>query len=130
MGCSASASSPPSGDNAVPATATPSGVTGIGSLVSWYAGTDPGKTRSRYQVRGAARNPEGAPGDTEFPEVLTTNVRSSAAPVTPVNPVPAGAGTVASRLPVSVWPITIGGSQKFPEFGEEMGFEEYSVSAA
>ena len=76
---------------------------GIGNLVSRVTTEDPGDTRSRYHVRGHARE---LPLACQHVVASRTKVRSSAAAVTPANVLCAGWLTVASRLPVNVSPTT------------------------
>ncbi len=74
-------------------------------LVTVATGVAPGLIRSRYQVRSCVVHSMPPRPEASWTE-SSTNVRSSAAPVTPTNVLPVGGVTVASRLPVSVSPTT------------------------
>ena len=91
----------PSGESATPLMSAPSG-TGKCSGVRVWTGEAPGLIRSRYQVRGWVADKKGVPEASSTES--STNVRSSAAPVSPAKVLPAGGEMVARRWPVSVSP--------------------------
>src|SRR5215472_6782819 len=108
-GWNSTASVRPSGDRASPWICAEAGGPAIGSLVraGWPA---PAAMRKRYQtcVLFSLNPPAGT--------VSRTNVRSSAAPVTPANTRCAGGLTVASTAPVrlSATVATVGGAPLRP----------------
>src|SRR5258708_21932347 len=122
----ARASFDPSGDNASAVTSWPAGVFGTGIRTSCPGTAADGFTRSRYQVRGRAI----AASLAMYPSPLVlgtaglsagsgcgngwvsrTNVRSSAAPATPANVVPAGGGAARGTGPRQAFPaVTLFGA--------------------